>query len=418
MPLVELAAIFLALLTAIGWINERFFRLPTSVAMLGAGVISAGVLLGAQLLIEPFWGFNDARAIVGKLDFSRAVLNYLLGFLMFASGLRADLSGLRERRAAVWTLATVGVLISTGLVGFGLWGAARLLGHPIPLAWTLTFGALISPTDPIAVGEALKSGAVSTRLGVILQGEALFNDGVGFVMFTAMAAFAASGDAPHPLWTGLDIVLESGGGLVLGVVLARALGLFMLRTDNHILETTATLALALGVYVLAQAIHVSGPVAASAAGLMVGEYGLKQGMSQATRRVVEGFWELIDEILNALLFLLLGLQVFVLPFSVDEIGLWIAALALAIIARLAVVLPSGAFLRPQERGASLLLTWGGLRGAVSLALALSIPHQPYRGTLLATTFVVVVFSVVVQGLTFAPMARRLQTRPAQGGRAA
>ena len=419
MTLLELTALFLSLVTVVGWANAKFARLPTSVAMLGAGVVSAAGLLAAETLIEPFSGFSNVRALVGRLDFSQAVLNYMLAFLVFASGLQVDLRGLSQRRLPVWTLATVGVLVSTALVGFGLWAAAELLGHPIPLAWALTFGALISPTDPIAVGAALKSGAVSPELGAILQGEALFNDGVGFVTFTAMLAFATSGDAPHPLWTTLDIVVEAGGGLVLGAVVARVVGIFLRQIDDHVVETTGTIALAVGVYALAQALHVSGPIAAAAAGLMVGEYGLKRGMSEATRRAVEDFWGLVDEILNGLLFLLLGLQVFILPFSSDEIGLWIAAVALAIVARLVVVFPWGAFFnaRRRERGAAAVLTWGGLRGAVSLALALSIPHQPYRGTLLATTFVVVAFSVVIQGLTFLPMARRLRgatTTPAGG----
>lgn len=410
MDLMRLAAVFLALVTAIGWLNVRFTRLPTSVAMLGAGVLVAGVLLGAQIAIAPFWGFNDVRSVLKQLDFGQAVLNYLLAFLIFAAGLQVDLSDLAKRRAPVWTLATVGVLISTLLVGVGLWLAGRALGSELPLPWALVFGALISPTDPIAVIGALRSGAVSRRLGSVLQGEALFNDGVALVAFSSLVTFAASGTAPHPVSAVGEVLLEAGGGLLLGFVAARLVGALLRVIDDYVVEATGTIALAVGVYVIAGAVHVSGPIAAAAAGLVVGQRGLKQGMSEHTRRYVEAFWELIDQILNALLFLLLGLQVFVLPFSTGEIGLWAAAVLLTVVARLIVVFPWGAFFhfRDEERGASLVLTWGGLRGAISLALALSLPHQPYRELLLTITFIVVAFSVLVQGLTFAPFARRLR----------
>jgi CPA1 family monovalent cation:H+ antiporter len=334
----------------------------------------------------------------------------MLAFLLFASGLQVDLAEVRKRRVAVWTLATVGVLLSTALVGIGVWAAARALGTALPLAWALTFGALISPTDPIAVLSAMKSGAVSPRLGAILQGEALFNDGVGFVAFTAALAFATSGAAPHPLHTAGSVLLEAGGGLVLGLISARLMVLAFRGLHDHVLAVTATLALAVGVYVLADLLHLSGPIAAASAGLMVGSDSVKAKMSDRTRYYVEGFWETVDQVLNAVLFLLLGLQVFVLPFDPREIGLWAAAVGLSALARFLVVVPWGTFFhfRHAERGASLVLTWGGLRGAVSLALALSLPHGPYRDILLAMTFVVVIFSVVIQGLTFGPLAARLR----------
>ena len=406
MSLIQVSALFLAMITVIGWLNARTLRLSSSVAMLSAGVLGAGGLLLAQTVIAPFWGFNDARAALQHLNFSKTVLDDMLAFLLFASGMQADLRELQRRRLAAWTLATVGVLISTGLVGVGVWIAARVSGLDLPLPWALTFGALISPTDPIAVLAAMRSGAVSKRLGAVLQGEALFNDGVGFVAFSAALALAAQGIAPHPLHAAGAILLEAGGGLALGLTCAHVLVTALRRIDDPAVEVTATLALALGVYVLAGLLHLSGPIAAAAAGLVMGEFGVKTAMTETTRREVEGFWEVVDQILNAALFLLLGLQVFVLPFRWSEVGLCLTAIALAGVARLVVILPWGAYFRfrHEERGASLVLTWGGLRGAVSLALALSLPTGAYRDTLLDMTFFVVVFSVVVQGLTFSRLA--------------
>jgi CPA1 family monovalent cation:H+ antiporter len=407
MTLVQAVAVFLVLISAIGWINVRFLRVSSSVAMLGAGLVGALVLLGAQTAIGPFWGFNDVRAMVKGLNFTDTVFDYLLSLLLFAGGMQVDLRELQRRRVAVWTLATGGVLVSTALVGFGVWAAAHALGHDLPLPWALTFGALISPTDPIAVMEAVQSGTLSKRLGAVLQGEALFNDGVGFVVFTAALAFAASGTIPHPAAAAGTIVLEAGGGLVLGVACAWVVVFGLRAIEDRVVEVTATIALAIGVYVVAGLLHLSGPIAAAAAGLVMGESGVKTAMSELTRRYVEGFWDLVDQILNAVLFLLLGLQVFVLPFQFDEVGLWLVAAALAIAARLIVVMPWAIYFRfrHEERGAAAVLTWGGLRGAISLALALSLPAGPYRETVLGVTFFVVVFSVVVQGMTFKPLAR-------------
>ncbi|MBV9512330.1 MAG: cation:proton antiporter [Caulobacteraceae bacterium] len=407
MTLIQIAALGLVLISLVNWLNARLLRLSPSIAMVGAGLIGALALLAAQSLIGPFWGFSDVRSMVGRLNFSSAVLDDLLGFLLFAGGLQVDLRELRKRQAPVWTLATLGVVLSTLLVGFGVWAAGQAIGADLPLAWALAFGALISPTDPIAVAGAMRTGAVSPRLGAVLQGEALFNDGVGFVVFTAAAGFAASGTAPQALHTLGAIALESGGALALGWACASLTVLIFRQVDDAAARVAATFALAIGVYVAAGLLHLSGPIAAAVAGLAVGGSDLMDP-AEPSSHDIEVVWDVVDRLLNAGLFLLLGLQVFVLPFELDEVGLWAAATLLVMVARLAVVLPWGAFyrFRHEERGASAILTWGGLRGAVSLALALTLPDDAYRDTLLAMTFIVVTFSVVVQGLTLAPMARR------------
>ncbi len=412
MTVPQTAAVLLALMALVGWANARTLRLPQSVALLCAGGAGAGLLFLAQTLIGPFWGFNSVKAQIGRLDFPEAVLGYLLAFLLFSSGMQVDLGEFRRRRLAIWSLATIGVLVSTALVGFGAWWVSSLVGLPLPLPWALVFGALISPTDPVAVMANIKSGELSKSLGAILQGEALFNDGVGLVAFTAALALLG-GHTPDPLHTALSILLEVGGGLAVGVAGGWIAIRMMRAIEDHVVEFTATLAAALGVYVLAQTLHLSGPIAAAAAGLFVGSYGVDTPVGRETQRRVQTFWHVVDEILNGLLFLLLGLQIFVVPFDPRELGVSAAAIVLVIVARLLVVLPWGAYfhLRHEERGASLLLTWGGLRGAISLALALSLPAGGPQSLVLATTFAVVIFSVAVQGLTFGALARRLKRRP-------
>jgi len=319
--------------------------------------------------------------------------------------MQVDLTELRRRRVAVWTLATLGVLASTAIVGVGLWLAAGLLGLDLSLRWACVFGALISPTDPIAVLAAVRQGKLSKALEVVLQGEALFNDGVGIVIFTAALAIAAGGPGLHPIAALGQVAIQTLGGLALGLA-AGWLAIRIIRTiDDYAVEVTLSLALAAGAYAAAQALGISGPIAVVVAGLLMGDTGLKT-MSDTTQRYVRGFWTVIDEILNALLFMLLGLEVLVIPFDFRLAGLWSAALVLVLAARFAVVMPWGAYFQVREgqRHAGLVLGWGGLHGALSLAMALSVPPGPAQALILSTTFAVVIFSIVVQGLTFGKVA--------------
>jgi CPA1 family monovalent cation:H+ antiporter len=342
------------------------------------------------------------------------VLGYLLAFLLFAGSTQVDLAELRRRFLAVGVLATLGVAACTTIVSIGLWFAARVLGLDLSLRWAFVFGALISPTDPIAVLAAVRDGQISKSLQAVLQGEALLNDGVGIVAFTAALAFAVNGRTLDTGQVMLGVALQSLGGLAVGV----AAGLVAIRAmraiDDYPTEVTITLALAMSSYSFAQAIGVSGPLAVVAAGLLVGDRGLRTAMSESTQRYVRGFWTLIDEILNALLFLLLGLELLVIPINLRLAGFWALAVGLVVAARCVVVFPWGLhFNHAQGRqGAGLLLSWGGLHGALSLALALSLPAGGSKNLILSTTFAVVVFSILVQGATFAPMTRRIAAREA------
>jgi len=409
----DLAAIFLVLVALIGWLNARVLHLPTGVAMLLVGL--TGALLAQAGEHAPFAAhlFGYLGKLVGRVDFSQTVVGYMLAFLLFAGAMQVDLAQLRRQRLAVLSLATLGVAASTLIVGFGVYGVARLLGLGLSLPWALVFGALISPTDPVAVLAALHRGGLSASMQAVLQGEALFNDGVAIVVFLAMVEFAMGGAAPHPLIILRTVAVEALGGLGFGLAAGWVVLQATRTIDDYAAEVSLTLALAIGSYAGAHALHVSGPIAAVAAGLIVGDRGVANFMSDVTRRYVVGFWTLVDEILNALLFLLLGLEMIVLPFDLRHAGLWAAAIPLLLLARLAVVLPWGAFFhfRRAERGAGLILTWGGLRGALSLALALQAPAAPQRELILSLTYAVVVFSVVVQGLSFPMLIAKLSRAP-------
>ncbi len=305
----------------------------------------------------------------------------------------------------MFVLSTLGVLAATVIVGLGLFLAARAFRLPLPLPWAFVFGALISPTDPVAVLSTVRHGRLSKRLQAILQGEALFNDGVGIVVFLAALAFASQGAPPSLIGALAAVTLQAFGGLALGLVAAFAAVWAIRVIDDYATEVSISVALAAGVYAAGQALHVSGPIAAVAAGLILGDHGVRTAMTETTRRDLQGFWVLVDELLNALLFLLLGLELLVLPFDLRYAGLWLTAIPLVLTARLVTVLPWGAYFhfRAGERGASLILTWGGLRGALSLALALSLPEGPARPLILSITYPVVVFAVAVQGLSFGPL---------------
>jgi len=404
MTLFQIAAIFLGLVGAAGWVNARFLHWPSAAAMVLAGTLNAGLLM---LFVRVFPGAGGAELVqaISGVDFPQAVLGYLLAFLLFAGAMQVDLAELRRRRLSIWSLATLGVLASTLIVGAGLWLAAHLLGLRLSLPWAFVFGALISPTDPIAVLAAVRRGRLSKLLEVVLQGEALFNDGVGIVVFTAALAVAVGGGV-QPLHAISAVAIQALGGLALGI----ASGWLMIRVlraiDDYAVEVALSLALATGVYAVAQAIGVSGPISVVAAGLLIGDQGLKTAMSETTRRYVRGFWTLVDEILNALLFMLLGLELLVIPFNLRLAGLWAAAVVLVLAARFAVVLPWGAYFqfRRKERYAGLVLGWGGLHGALSLALALSVPRSDTQPLILSTTYAVVIFSIVAQGLTFGRVA--------------
>lgn len=410
----DLIAVLLVLTAAFGWLNHVLFRLPHTIGLLLMGLAASFVLIGLELLVPQITLYESLEELLRRIDFQSAVLDGMLAFLLFAGALHVDLSLLRRRAWAVGLMATLGVLISTGVVGFGLWWLSALLGLGLPFTWALVFGALISPTDPVAVLSTLKSVRVPETLEADMAGESLFNDGVGVVLFTVVVAIASGAGAG-----GADLVhiarlffVEALGGAALGLCTGYLAYRATRALDNYPIETLISLALVTGTYALAAKLHMSGPIAVVVAGILIGNRGPHDAMSDETQQYVFSFWTLVDEILNSVLFLLIGLEVLVLRFEPAFAWLAAASIPLVLLARfLAVSIPVIALQSRQffVPGTIPVLTWGGLRGGISIALALSLPEVAEKPALLAATYAVVVFTIVVQGLSLRALVKRVVT---------
>jgi CPA1 family monovalent cation:H+ antiporter len=359
---------------------------------------------------------DQSREIVRQFVFGEALLHGLLGFLLFAGALHVDLGDLARHRGPIAVLATVGVLLSTAIVGGLVWVMLALLGIPLRLIDCLLFGALISPTDPISVLGLLKQLGAPKRLEVQIAGESLFNDGVGVVLFSGLLELAVGGAGLHAGHFALLFAREAIGGAVFGLLVGLLVYRMLRSVDHYQVEILLSLGLVAGGYAGAEALHLSGPIAMVVAGLLIGNHGRIFAMSATTIEHLDVFWELVDEILNAVLFVLIGLEVLVLTFSRLDLVAGLLAIAIVLAARVASVgLPIWALRRWESFEPSLvpILTWGGLRGGISVALALSLPGPgepgavPGREVILTITYVVVVFSILVQGLTIGPLTRRL-----------
>lgn len=408
----ELVAALMTVVALAGWLNVKTLHLPHGVAMLIAGLVGASGLFVLQWLFPQFEVGRQISEYINHIDFVTTVTGYMLAFLLFAGAMQVDLGEMRRRWASVAALATLGVAGSIIIVGIGLWFIAGKLGLPLPLAWALVFGALISPTDPVAVLATVRLVKLSKTLQVVLQGEALFNDGVGIVAFTALLALATGTGAVSPSMAVIDVVVQALGGLVFGMAASFLVIRLMGTLDDFAVEVSMSIALAMASYAAAQALHLSGAIAVVGAGMLFGGARAKEAMRGETEAYLMGFWTLVDEILNALLFLLLGVEMIAVPFFAHQLGLLLAAIPLVLIARFAVVLPWGAYyrFRQSEKRPTLILGWGGLHGALSLALALTLPQGPERALILSITYAVVAFSITVQGLTFTPLVKWIQRR--------
>ncbi len=414
MSLLEILALLIGLSAIGGYLNHRFLRLPHTIGLVVVALMASGVLIALDRFHLDLGISDTVRAALSQIDFNKALMEGMLSALLFAGAVHVDLTELAERKWAIGLMATVGVLISTALVGFAIWGLAFALGFDLPLIWALVFGALISPTDPVAVLGILKTVKVPRLLQAKITGESLLNDGVGVVVFSILVTIATgSGHGAAAADIGATtiaklFVVEALGGALLGFA-AGYLAYWLMRTvDEHNIEVMITLALVTGVYALALRLHLSGPIAVVVAGLLIGNHGARFAMSAKTRQHVYNFWELTDEILNSVLFLLIGLEVMIITFNPNAAGLALLAIPIVLLARLiAIAIPIG-LLRFKEQftdGAIRILTWAGLRGGISVALALSLPEVAYKPLILTATYAVVVFSILVQGLTVERLVR-------------
>ena len=408
--LFDIAAVIVTLAALFGYINHRFLKFPPSIGLVVIALMASLGVIGIDALF-PALGFQAAaRSALARIDFYEALMKGMLSFLLFAGALHVDMGQLFSRKWAIGSMATVGVAISTVIVGFATYFFVGLIGLPVPLAYCLVFGALISPTDPVAVLGILKTITIPESLQAKIAGESLFNDGVGVVVFTILAAVAAGSTAVSPAAIAGLLATEALGGAALGLAAGYLAYRAMKSIDEHNLEVLITLALVMMTYSVAFAIHVSGPIAVVVAGLLIGNKGTAHAMSDTTRDHVQKFWSLIDEILNSVLFLIIGFEIVALTIDAKIAGAVALAIPVVLVARFIAVATPLTVLglgRTFTKGAIPVLTWGGLRGGISVALALSLPDSPARDTILAMTFGVVIFSIVVQGLTVKKVVQAL-----------
>ena len=412
MSVLQIASLLIVLAGAFGAINYLFLRLPAAIGILIVALAASLVVMGIDTLVPTLGMADTVREIVNRIEFSDALLEGMLGLLLFAGALHVKISDLRAQWHVVFLMATMGIGLSTVIFGVGF---SWITGMPLLIA--LVFGALISPTDPVAVLGVLREANLRKTLETKIAGESLFNDGVGYVVFLVLVGIAfPTGDSHGAGLAGAAqlFVQEAIGGALLGIALGWLVFRVMRRIDDYSLEVLITLGLAFGGYELAVGLHVSAPIMAVCAGLLIGDVGTKHGMSEETRRYVEAFWKMIDEILNAVLFLMIGFEVFAVAFSVDALTSGVMAIGLALIARLAAVAIPVLILRPFRDfspGVIPIMTWGGIKGGISVALALSLPEGEWKPLILTSTYVVVIFSIIIQGLTIAPLAGRLGREP-------
>ncbi len=411
----DVAAGLVVLAAAFGYLNHRFLGLPQSAALTIMGAVVSIAVVAIDETLPKAGDHHAIRDLIERIDFRYALMEGMLSFLLFAGALHVDLNALKRSRVAIGAITFFGVLLSTAVIGGGAWLIALAFGSPLPLTWCLLFGALISPTDPVAVMGILKSARVPPDLEATVAGESLFNDGIGIVVFTILLGVVASaGEGVSAFGVGRLFALEALGGAAFGAV-AGWLAFLALRSINeHNLEVLITLALVMGGYVLSHRLHVNGPIAMAVAGLIIGNHGRERAMSDVTRDHVTKFWSLIDDMLNAVLFLLIGIEVILVLEDVSLLLFGLAAIPLILVARaISVGLPMLALrtLAPLSRGAYPILVLGGVRGGISIALALSVPAGPYKELVVAATYTVVLFSVLLQAPAVGIVARRLFGNP-------
>ena len=410
LTVLEVGAVFLSITALLSYVNHRFIGLPTTI-----GVMVISIVLSMVAIFLGFLGFDQLIdyeiSLLNQLDFTEVLLDGMLSMLLFAGALHVNISDLKRYRLPIGILACVGTVVSAMLIATALYFMLPLLGFGLPYIWCLLFGALISPTDPIAVMGILSSAGAPKSIETVIAGESLFNDGLGVVIFVLLLGILSSGDIPTANYVAHTLAVEAGGGIVFGLILGAILYYMIKSIDSYQEEVLLTLAGVIGGYALASHWHLSGPLAMVMMGLMLGNQGRELAMSDETRNYIDLFWELIDEILNAILFVLIGLEVVMIAYSGSLFVAGGLAIIIALLARFIVVGMTTKTFSKQLKlpdGAWKVLTWGGLRGGISVALVLQLPSGYERDILLALTYAVVVFSILVQGLSIGKVAKTIQ----------
>lgn len=407
--IIQITSLLITISALFAYINLRFIGLPTTI-----GVMIIALATSVFIYILGQLGFANFKAEVGLLlrgiDFNKTLMHGMLSFLLFAGALHVNLADLRNQKWVILSLATVGVCISTFLVAVSTYYLLAALACHLPFIYCLLFGALISPTDPIAVMATLKRLGVAKNLSTSIAGESLFNDGVGVVVFVVLLLLLQSPGEVSVGSVTLIFLEEAIGGIVFGMVLGGICYYLTNTIDDYKVEVLITLALVMGGYTCALYLHTSGPIAIVVAGLITGSVLRKRSMSDKTRQSVDDFWELIDEILNVVLFALIGLELLIIPFEWQWLWGGLALIPIVILVRAVSVGLPVTLIRTQKQlpeNLVKILVWGGLRGGISVALALSLPLGEFRDLVLFLTYVIVVFSIIVQGLSLGPFIRRV-----------
>ena len=414
MSIFEIGAFLVGLSAVFGYLNHRFLRLPHTVGLVMIALAASLAIILIEFLSPASPVMEIVTGVLAQIDFYETVMRGMLSFLLFAGALHVDFTVFRSRAGAIAVMATFGILISTFLIGWLTWLILNAFGIETPFLWALVFGALISPTDPVAVLGLFKTVKVPETLEAKMAGESLFNDGVGVVVFTVVVAIAVGDNSHGGDVNALSIAelffTEAIGGAILGLAAGYAGYRAMHHIDEHNLEVLITLALVMVTYAVALRLHMSGPIAMVVAGLFIGNKGMKYAVSEKTADYIRKFWSLIDEILNSVLFLLIGLEVLVIAKLVGHVGVALLMIPVTLAARwVSVFIPISILSRWTSftKGAVPILTWGGLRGGIAVALALSLPANHYKPTILTITYAVVLFSIIVQGLTIKPLVERI-----------
>ncbi|MGO3184363.1 MAG: cation:proton antiporter [Aequorivita sp.] len=416
MNLFHLISILIVFAATFGYLNERFLKLP---AIIGLFLISMVFSLLVLLLGNFFPSLlSYEKSILNQIDFQNFLMKGILGLMLFAGALRLDIEQLRTQRIPIFIFATIGVLISTFIIGIALFYILELMGISVPLIHTLIFGALISPTDPIAIMGILNKTSIAKSLEIKIEGESLFNDGVGYVLFVTLGHIAIGGNGETQISVFSTVILflrEVGGAVLLGFLLGKMITHALSKIDKYEVEVLLTLALVMGGYMLADILGVSGPITMVVGGLMIAKGLAKgKGLSDITKDYVRKFWELVDALLNAILFLLLGLSVLQVEFSKAIFIIGILSIILVLVSRyislkvLTLTMKKWIYFEPQ---ASLIMTWGGLRGGISIVMAIILSEEISKDIFLSITYIIVVFSILVQGLTLEKVVKKFDINP-------